>query len=140
MKRLILIGRSGAGKTTLTQALKGELLKYDKTQYVKLVDDYIDTPGEYCETKMFGGALAIYSYDSDVIGLVQDACEPFTLFPPNIVPMATRPVIGIITKTDHKDARVDLAALWLKNAGCDEIFTVSSTSGEGLEKIKEYLE
>ena len=139
MKKLILIGRSGAGKTTLTQALKGELLKYDKTQYVKLSDDYIDTPGEYCETKMFGGALAIYSYNSDVIGLVQDACEPFTLFPPNIVPMATRPVIGIISKSDHINARVDLATLWLENAGCKEIFTVSSTNGDGLKKLKEYL-
>ena len=139
MKKLILIGRSGAGKTTLTQALKGELIKYDKTQYVKTFDDYIDTPGEYCETKMFGGALAIYSYNSDVIGLVQDACEPFTLFPPNIVPMATRPVIGIITKSDKSTARVDLAELWLKNAGCKEIFVVNAKSGEGIDKIKEYL-
>ena len=34
MKKIILIGRSGAGRTTLTQALKGEEIKYHKTQYV----------------------------------------------------------------------------------------------------------
>ena len=33
MKKLVLIGRSEAGKTTLTQALRGEKIHYHKTQY-----------------------------------------------------------------------------------------------------------
>lgn len=45
MKKIILIGRSGAGKTTLTQALKGEEIKYHKTQYVNYFECIIDTPG-----------------------------------------------------------------------------------------------
>ncbi|MBQ1183902.1 MAG: hypothetical protein IIX60_05595, partial [Clostridia bacterium] len=32
LKRLLLIGRSGCGKTTLTQALRGEKIHYLKTQ------------------------------------------------------------------------------------------------------------
>ena len=75
MKKIILVGRSGSGKTTLSQAISGEDLSYDKTQYVKRTDGFIDTPGEYAETKMFGGALAVYSYESDVIGLVQNAAN-----------------------------------------------------------------
>lgn len=139
MKKIILVGRSGSGKTTLSQALSGEELSYDKTQYIKRTDGFIDTPGEYAETKMFGGALAIYSYESDVIGLVQNACEPFTLFPPAIVAMANRPVIGIITQIDCEGARVDLAHLWLENAGCKKIFKISSKTGEGMEKLLDYL-
>lgn len=139
MKKIILVGRSGSGKTTLSQALSGEELSYDKTQYVKRTDGFIDTPGEYAETKMFGGALAIYSYESDVIGLVQNACEPFTLFPPAIVAMANRPVIGIITQIDCEGARVDLAQLWLENAGCRKIFKISSKTGEGLSELLDYL-
>ena len=50
MKRLILMGRSEAGKTTLTQALKGETITYKKTQYVNYFDVIIDTPGEYAQT------------------------------------------------------------------------------------------
>ena len=140
MKKIILVGRSGSGKTTLSQALSGKKLSYDKPQYVKRIDGFIDTPGEYAETKMFGGALAIYSYESDVIGLVQNACEPFTLFPPAIVAMANRPVIGIITQIDCVGARVDLAQLWLENAGCKKIFRISSKTGEGLEKLLDYLQ
>ena len=139
MKKIILVGRSGSGKTTLSQALSGEELSYDKTQYVKRTDGFIDTPGEYAETKMFGGALAIYSYESDVIGLVQNAYEPFTLFPPAIVAMANRPVIGIITQIDCEGARVDLAQLWLENAGCRKIFRISSKTGEGLSELLDYL-
>lgn len=140
MKKIILVGRSGSGKTTLSQALSGKKLSYDKTQYVKRIDGFIDTPGEYAETKMFGGALAIYSYESDVIGLVQNACEPFTLFPPAIVAMANRPVIGIITQIDCEGARVDLAQLWLENAGCRKIFKISSKTGKGLEDLLDYLQ
>ena len=139
MKKIILVGRSGSGKTTLSQELSGEELSYDKTQYVKRTDGFIDTPGEYAETKMFGGALAIYSYESDVIGLVQNACEPFTLFPPAIVALANRPVIGIITQNDCEGARVDLAQLWLENAGCRKIFKISSKTGEGLSELLDYL-
>ena len=34
MRKIIFIGRSEAGKTTLTQAMKGEKITYHKTQYV----------------------------------------------------------------------------------------------------------
>lgn len=47
MKKLFLMGRSEAGKTSLTQALKGEELHYEKTQYTITADDTIDSPGEY---------------------------------------------------------------------------------------------
>ena len=46
MRKIILVGRSEAGKTTLTQALKGEKITYHKTQYVNRFDVIIDTPGE----------------------------------------------------------------------------------------------
>ena len=45
MRKILLIGRTGAGKTTLTQALKGEKLNYKKTQYINFQGALIDTPG-----------------------------------------------------------------------------------------------
>ena len=59
MKKMILVGRSECGKTTLRQALKGETLHYHKTQYVNHFDVIIDTPGEYAETGTLGRALAL---------------------------------------------------------------------------------
>ena len=39
MKKMFLTGRSEAGKTSLTQALKGEDLHYVKTQYTNTNDE-----------------------------------------------------------------------------------------------------
>ena len=41
MKKLILMGRVAAGKTTLTQALKGEQLHYCKTQYINYIFHFL---------------------------------------------------------------------------------------------------
>ncbi len=139
MKKLILMGRSEAGKSTLIQALRHEELRYVKTQYVDFTESIIDTPGEYIEDKMLGGALAVYSFEADVVGIVISATEPYCLFPPNIVGMATRPVIGIVTKCDHKFAQPEAARLWLENCGCNKIFFTSSYDNKGIEEIIDYL-
>ena len=139
MKKIILIGRSECGKTSLTQALRGEKIIYKKTQYVNYFDVIIDTPGEYAENKMLGGALALYSYEADVVGLLLSAIEPYSLYGPNITSMANREVIGIVTQIDRENARVDRAERWLRLAGCKKVFLVSSKTGEGISDILEYL-
>ena len=82
MKKIILVGRTGCGKTTLTQALKGEPILYHKTQYVNHFDVVIDTPGEYVEDHHLGRALALYVYEADVVALLLNACEPYSLYAP----------------------------------------------------------
>lgn len=139
MKKIILMGRSECGKTTLRQALKGDTITYHKTQYINHYDVVIDTPGEYAETNRLGRALALYSYEADVVGLLLNATEPYSLYPPNIVPQTTRPVIGIVTQIDAEGANVMQAEAWLRLAGCEDIFFVSSYTGEGIWKILEYL-
>ena len=139
MNKVILIGRSESGKTTLTQALTGKGIRYEKTQIVQRGDFIIDTPGEYIQTRNFGGALAVYAYESDIVGLLISADEPFSLFPPNITSMANRLVVGIVTGIDKNQARIDRAENWLKIAGCKKIFKVSSTTGEGIEELRDFL-
>lgn len=139
MKKIILNGRVGCGKTTLTQALKGEKIQYYKTQYINHYDVIIDTPGEYAENKELARALILYSYEADVVGLLASALEEYSLYSPNLVSMATRPVIGIVTQIDMPGARPDWAELFLKNAGCKDIFFVSSVTGEGIKELLEYL-
>ena len=51
MRKIMFVGRSESGKTTIMQAMKGEKITYHKTQYVNHYDVIIDTPGEYAETK-----------------------------------------------------------------------------------------
>ena len=139
MKKIMLVGRSESGKTTLTQALRGQKITYHKTQYIGFKDLVIDTPGEYAENKDLSSALALYSYEADVIGLLVSATEPFTLFPPNIVTMVNREVIGIVTKIDDPQANLEQKKLWLTLSGCKDIFFVSGITGEGLPELYNHL-
>lgn len=139
MRKIVLMGRSEAGKTTLTQALKGEKIHYHKTQYVNNLDVIIDTPGEYAQTKSLGYALALYSYEADVVGLLISATEPYSLYPPNITCMVNREVIGIVTKIHEPKADPARAERWLRLTGCRKIFFVDSKRQEGIPEILEYL-
>lgn len=139
MKKLMLVGRTGAGKTSLTQRLTGEAYGYKKTQAVDYCDFIIDTPGEYVENKVYYKALIVSAMEADVVGLVQPADEPESCFPPGFASAFGRHVIGIITKTDlaHDTSR---AVNYLQDAGVAYIYQVSSETKAGIEAIKELLQ
>ena len=139
MRKIVLMGRTGAGKTTLTQALRGERLVYKKTQYINFEGALIDTPGEYAQTHELGYALALYSYEADVVGMLLSATEPYSLYPPCCTATCNRDVIGIVTKIHDERANVARAERWLRLAGCRHIFFVDSKCYEGIPEILEYL-
>ena len=139
MRTIMFVGRSEAGKTTIMQAMRGENITYHKTQYISHEDVVIDTPGEYAETKSLAMALGIFSFDSDVVGLLCGADEPYNLFDPAIVGVVNRPLIGIITKIDEPNANVPMVWQWLAEAGCEKIFPVDSVTGRGIDELRDYL-
>ncbi|MDO5361919.1 MAG: EutP/PduV family microcompartment system protein [Eubacteriales bacterium] len=139
MKKMFLMGRSEAGKTSLTQALKGEELHYIKTQYTNTNDDTIDSPGEYAESKHFSVGLACFSFEADVVAIVQAADEPFNLFAPCSRAFILRPLIGIITKVDSPHANIPMVRQWLINTGCERIFMVNNKTREGISELLDYL-
>lgn len=140
MKKLFLMGRSEAGKTSLTQALKGEELHYVKTQYTTTDDNTIDSPGEYAESKRFSVGLACFSFEADVVAIVQAADEPFNLFSASLRSFILRPLIGVITKIDSPYANIEMVRQWMVNSGCERIFMINNTTREGIDELLEYLE
>ena len=139
MKKLFLMGRSEAGKTSLTQALRGEELHYVKTQYTSSDSDTIDSPGEYAESKCFSVGLACFSFEADVVAVVQAADEPYNLFSASLRSFILRPLIGIITKIDSPYANIPMVRQWLTNAGCERIFMINNVTREGIDELMEYL-
>ncbi|MBS5144108.1 MAG: EutP/PduV family microcompartment system protein [Butyricicoccus sp.] len=140
-KRIILIGRSGAGKTTLCQYLNHEAIKYYKTQTVQVINQtMIDTPGEYLERTYMRGALMVTSTDADLIVLVQDATENGTMFPPAYTSMFAKPAIGVVTKADcASEHQIADAKKYLEMAGAQRLFVTSSVCGTGFEALTELL-
>lgn len=139
--RIVLIGRSAAGKTTLCQCINHEEIRYHKTQTVSLINQsMIDTPGEYMERRGFWGALMVTSADADVVVLVQDATENGTMFPPAYSSMFAKPIVGVVTKKDlATEEQVENAKKYLRLAGAKEIFTASGVTGEGVPELVAHL-
>ena len=102
-------------------------------------NDILDTPGEYMENRMLYKALIVSSYDCDVIGMVQACDEEHNVFPPGFSTAFTKPVIGIVTKSDL-GGDVKKACEILGNAGAEQVFVVSSYENEGIEELVKYLE
>ena len=140
-KRIILIGRSTAGKTTLCQRINHEDLAYHKTQTVQIVNQtMIDTPGEYLERRYFRGALMVTATDADFIVLVQDSTENGTMFPPAYNTQFAKPTLGVVTKSDLATPKqVETAKKFLQMAGANKIFVTSSVSGEGVDELLKFL-
>ena len=76
MKKIMMIGKIGCGKTTLGQRLTGETVSYRKTQSIQVIGDgIVDTPGEYLEQKQFYSALIVTAVEADVILLLLSATD-----------------------------------------------------------------
>ena len=67
MKKIMLVGTVGCGKTTLCQKLNGIEQKYKKTQAIEVVNQTIDTPGEYFEHRSFLRSLMVTAVDVDLV-------------------------------------------------------------------------
>lgn len=137
--KIMLVGRTGSGKTTLTQKINGEGIRYQKTQMVSYEQDIIDTPGEYIENKFYYKALTVIASGADKIVFVQAATDEDTFFPPNFSTMFTgKEIIGVVTKKDlNADCRT--AENFLKCAGAGEIFHMGLNDEAEIIKFKERL-
>ena len=129
-------------KSSLTQRLKGLELTYYKTQAVEFHDTIIDTPGEFLQHRRYYNALNVTGADADVIGLLVAASNQMQTFPQGFSSLFNQEVIGIVTKIDmaDKEEQIEKARRQLKAAGAKEIFEISATENEGIDRLQAYLE
>ncbi len=141
MAKLMLVGKTNVGKTSLVQALYEEKICYRKTQAAEYYNSIVDIPGEYLENPRFYNAIVTMSFDVDIIALVQDVESDISYFPPHFGDMFNVRVIGIITKVDIECSLEHLARAreFLIQAGAKEIFEVSAITGDGVDDIKKMI-
>ncbi|NQX69804.1 50S ribosome-binding GTPase [Paenibacillus alba] len=140
MKKVMIIGAVGAGKSTLIKALFGETDPAIKTQSLLYRDWVIDTPGEYSENPMYYRSLMATSHETAAVLLVQDATRSRNYFPPGFEQGFPVLTVGAVTKIDHPKADVDEAIRLLRQSLPEgEIFVTSAESKEGIQRLKERL-
>ena len=142
MKKIVLIGKSRSGKTTLCQRLFKEEITYKKTQSVEVVGgSAIDTPGEYMEHKQYYKALVVTAVEAEVVIMIQSSQDDEWTFSPRINSMFNKPMIGVITKMDLNPDPwlVDTLKNLMTLAGAEKTFCVSAFTGEGIDALLNYL-
>lgn len=137
-KRILLVGRSGCGKTTLADTITHGSATYHKTQAITRVGNFIDTPGEYMENPNYYRGIILHAYDADVVIFMIPAGDETTIFPPNFGNSLNREVIGVVSKVDTgKD--VEAPRRNLKLAGATNIIEISVHDEESLKQLCNYI-
>lgn len=141
MKKVIFIGKTGSGKTTLCQKLNALKLEYKKTQSVELYHNAIDTPGEYLENRHYYSALIMTAVDADLIALIGDPTAEENFIPPAFAGSFSKQVIGIITKIFlvKQQEQIEKVKTKLLEAGAEKIFEIDTIDNIGIKQLFEYL-
>lgn len=140
MKRVMIIGAVGAGKSTLVKALFGDEQPARKTQALEYHDWIIDTPGEYTENPLYYRSLMATSLEAGMIMLVHDATRDRNYFPPGFAQGFPIPAIGVVTKVDDPKADVQKAVRLLRESLPEgEIFLTSALTQAGIAELRNRL-
>ena len=140
MKKVMLIGEWGSGKSTLIRALFDPGYVPRKVLALDFHRNFVNTPSEFLENRRFYPALITASADCDILAFVQDATRSTCQMPPAFAAMFNRRVIGVIPKTDAPTANQLRARKFLLNTGVKEIFSVSAAQDTGLDKLRAVFE
>lgn len=139
-KRIMIIGPTEAGKSSLANILNDTARPLRKTQDVIYGRNTIDTPGSYIENpSMYKYLIATAQAASHVLLLI-DSSRPVPVYPPGFAKIFTCPVIGVMTKADLEPEHVPLCSQQMQSSGVSEpYFQISLTDSTGVEELKEYL-
>lgn len=139
-KRVMIVGASQSGKSTLANILNEATRPLKKTQDVIYGKNTIDTPGSYIENAyMYKYLIATAQTASHVLMLV-DQSRPIEVYPPGFAKTFTCPVVGVVTKTDLAPQNANLVSQQLKRIGVLEpCFWIALKDNRGIEALKDYL-
>lgn len=139
-KRIMIIGPTNCGKTTLANALNDYRGPLRKTQDIIYGKNTIDVPGSYIEnTWMYKHIIAAAQDASHVLMLI-DQSRCVNVYSPGFAKAFRCPVVGVITKVDLMAENEEFCFKQLKQIGIVEpYYKISVPSRIGIDALKEYL-
>lgn len=139
-KRIMVIGPTNCGKTTLVNELNDYNGPLRKTQDVIYGENTIDVPGSYIENAWMYKHLIVIAQDASHVLILVDQSRFMNVYPPGFAKVFRCPVIGVITKVDLMPENEILCFRQLRQIGVLEpYFKISVPRGIGIGALKEYL-
>lgn len=141
-KRIMVIGPSKCGKTTLVNALNdydGPLRRTPDLIYGK---NTIDVPGSYIENAWMYKHIIAAAQDASCVLILVDQSNCTEIYSHGFAKSFSCPVIGgVITKCDLMPENKEKCVMQLKKIGgvSEPYFHISFEMGTGIDALKEYL-
>lgn len=139
-KRIMVIGPTNCGKTTLVNALNNENRPIRKTQNLIYGKNTIDVPGSYIENAWMYKYIISAVQDASHVLILVDQSNCRDVYPPNFAKTFPCPVIGVVMKIDLMPENEEVCIRQLKKIGIKEpYFKVSVPKEQGVKELKQYL-
>ena len=139
-RRVMAVGPTGSGKTSLLSALGLTRARVRKTEMVTYSALSIDTPGELLDNPRLYHAILMNAVKAGVVLFLADGTRD-SRYPPGLARSIRAPVLGVVTKSDEATAEgIRRAREVLLRAGAGEVRVCSSATVEGLQDLQEAIE
>ena len=139
-KRVMVIGPTKCGKTTLVNVLNDYDGPLRKTQDIIYGKNTIDVPGSYIENPWMYKHLIAAAQDASHVLILVDQSRCVNVYSPGFAKSFRCPVIGVITKIDLMVENEELCFWKLNQIGVSEpYYKISVPIGTGIGALKDYL-
>lgn len=139
-RRVMIVGPTGCGKTTLANILDGVQRPLRRTQDIIYGPRTIDTPGAYVENAWMYKYLITASQTASHVLVLVDQSRFADVYAPGFATPFTCPVVGVISKAELCLDNVERSCALLERIGVEKpYFSIDAHSGTGLRELKEYL-
>jgi len=139
-KRIMVIGPSKCGKTTLVNALNNYDGPLKRTPDLIYGKNTIDVPGSYIENAWMYKHIIAAAQDASHVLILVDQSNCNEIYSHGFAKSFRFPVIGVITKCDLIPENEEKCLRQLKNIGVSEpYFHINFPMGTGIDALKKYL-
>lgn len=139
-KRVMVVGPTNCGKTSLVNVLNDFEGPLRKTQDMIYGINTIDAPGAYIENAWMYKHLIAAAQDASHVLILVDQSKVSDVYSPGFAKVFRCPVIGVISKSDLLPENEELCKRQLRQIGATEpYFKISAKTGAGISALKEYL-
>ncbi|WP_346929013.1 EutP/PduV family microcompartment system protein [Clostridium sp.] len=139
-KRIMVIGPSRCGKTTLVNTLNNYDGPLKRTPDMIYGKNTIDVPSAYLENSWMYKHIIAAAQDASHVLILVDQSNCNEIYSHGFAKSFRCPVIGVITKCDLIPENEEKCLRQLKNIGVSEpYFNISFPMGTGIDALKKYL-